>query len=201
MKIEGVCYLPLVRGLYKRLQGHVPDELLLKDSETVDAQKVLGMFEYGHCDVHNSNDEECVCGHAIKQLYFVYCTHIDDFVMVGSCCIDRWLNKKLIDAAHRDAKLQLKLAKIRSNPDRFCAWCGKQATTLEGRLVHKTCRWAALPDLLDVAKQTPFIESMKQPRTFISNRQWDALTDGRWWSDDRRIALWKRSPNYRSLRF
>lgn len=199
MRIEGVCYLPLVRGLYKKLEGRVPSETIMKDEETVDAARVLGLFAYGYCDVENEELVECVCGHPIKNLFYVYCRPLDNHVVVGSCCIERWLDKKLAGAAQRDLKHKTKMRDFRRHPEQHCAWCGKRALSLQGKLVHKVCRWPCYDKLLGTAKLTPFIDSMKERRktkpNFVSEKQWLALTDGRWWSPDRRIDLFRKSPH------
>ena len=199
MRIEGVCYLPLVRGLYRQLEGRVPRKDILKDEDTVDASRVLKLFEYGYCDVENEEPTSCVCGHDIKNLFYVYCKAMDDHVVVGSCCIERWLDKKLAAAAQRYLKHKTKLCNFKRHPEVHCAWCGKRAASLEGKLVHKACRWACYENLLEVAKQTPFIESMKARRKtnpgFVSEKQWVALTDSRWWSSERRLDLFRKSPH------
>ena len=199
MRIEGLCYLPLVRGLYKRLEGRVPNDVMLRDEETVDAAKVLKLFVYGYCVVDNEDEEECVCGHTIKNLFFVHCPAIDEHVVVGSCCIARWLDKKMASAAQHDLKHQTKILKFKQHPESHCAWCGKSGNNLNGRLVHKVCRWPSYNALLETSRQTGFIQSMIDRKTtrpgFVSEKQWLALTDPRWWSPERRIDLFRKSPH------
>ncbi len=188
--IQNGGYKPLIVGLLLYLNGHVKPCEVSAGPNIIDGGKVLDLFDYQSCDLVSENTVSCACGHDIRRKYYVSARCLEVPVTVGMCCINRWTNPELVARAKRDRCLQTTLHDMRVHPERHCAWCGKRSRAMCNTIVHKDCRSDAFSSILKHAKQTPFVDSLRKQR-WMSEKQWAALTNAKWWPDDQRVKIFE----------
>lgn len=194
--VKNAGYRPLTDGLLAELEPHM-DLNTLKDIDgLVDGHKVLAQFAFADCQFNDEDDDmghskQCVCGHKIRNLFWVAAPQIPHHVLVGMCCVKRFVggNPGLV----RDAKVMLDreraLQKVIAEPEVRCVCCGNKRVPV-GSIAHKPCRQEIIPLLLEMSKPTKFITSLRTC-THLTNGQVSALTSTRFWSNAQRVELYK----------
>ena len=194
IRMKNPGYRPLTHGLLDVLEPHIDLDMLKDYDGLVDGQKVLSMFVYDSCNLNNDEDCNCVCGHHIKNLFWIKAPEAPKAgnTLVGICCVKKFTtsNPLLVRQANDAEKREKYLKKVKDEPDSRCVCCGKKRLP-EGRILHSDCRTAStIPTLLEMARQTPFILSLKK-RSHFSPKQLSALVNPKFWPTSDRIAVYK----------
>lgn len=193
--VKNAGYRPLVDGLLAELEPHM-DLNSLKDIDGfVDGHTVLGQFAFSDCHFGDEEDccedKQCVCGHKIKNLFWIAAPQIPHSVLVGMCCVKRFGdgNPALVHDAKVVMDRRKALQRMVAEPEVRCVCCGKKRVPV-GSIAHKACRQEIIPLLLEKSKPTKFITKLRDSN-HLTNGQVSALTSTRFWNNAQRVELYK----------
>lgn len=186
---EGYDRLPI--GLVNHLVANGASDLNRltcgDDPKTYNGRKILDAFSYAG-KLRGVEDAKCVCGVRIKHVHMVVAKGFTAVpCLIGRCCIKEWCkHSKSLDQAIRDMKLSKNRERFIEEMHRRCAACGRVNRDSE-TIVHANCIDDYL--LLDLAKPSPFIESLRS-QDYLSRRQRTSLISRKWWSTDRLLRIY-----------
>lgn len=197
IKVKNGGYRPLTDGLIAELEPHMDLDTLKDHEGMVDGYKVLGMFDFHDCLLNRGtaeDDEEhhCVCGHSIRNLFWITSGQVPHRVLVGMCCVKKFEpgNPKLVTAAKAHVTRHKALQRVMAEPEVRCVCCGKKRVP-RGSIAHKSCRDSITPLLIEMSKPTEFIKSIRDRRR-LTEGQVSALTSTRFWNNAQRIAVFRK---------
>lgn len=195
LKIKNGGYKPLIEGLLASLEPHLDLGTLEDDDGFIDGLHILSLFRYQTSSLYNNSEHRCVCGHRIKNLFWITSPQCPEPVLVGICCVRRFTNNHdLVDKANAAMKRKTDLQRFENEPEVRCVCCGKKRIS-HCTIAHDECCSFIIPLLLEMSKPTKFIISLRQRRR-LTDSQVSALTRAKFWTTAQRTAIFKRYNAY-----